>query len=126
MLIDDDADDNFFHSRVIAKCDAAETIVVRTSGRSALEYLRSKHDLGEPLPDLIFLDVNMPGMTGWEFLEVYERLNAKPASSVIVVMLTTSENPDDRAKAIAMNVEFSSKPLTRETLEEVLGRHQLG
>jgi len=123
MLVDDDPNDNFFHERVIKKCNAAEVIVVKDSGKSALEYLRSNRSDGELRPNLVFLDVNMPSMNGWEFLEEYERLDASFKSSVIVVLLTTSENPDDRAKAVAMNVDFSTKPLTRETLEEILGRY---
>lgn len=125
MLIDDNHDDNFIHERVIKRCGAAEVVVVKQTGTSALAYLRSNgsgHDLH---PNLIFLDINMPGMNGWEFLEEYERLDPNLKGSVVVVMLTTSDNPDDRAKAIAMNVatDFQTKPLTQEMLEEIMDTH---
>jgi len=123
MLVDDNPDDNFYHERVIKKCNAAEIVVARQTGESALDYLRSNGGDDELHPNLIFLDVNMPGMNGWEFLEEYERLDASFKSSVIVVMLTTSQNPDDRAKAIGMNADFKTKPLTPETLEEIMGRY---
>lgn len=123
MLIDDNPDDNFYHARVIKKCNAAEVIVVKQSGTSALEYLRSKSSDDKPRPNLIFLDINMPGMNGWEFLVEYEQLDANSKSGMIVVALTTSQNPDDLAKAIGMNVDFMTKPLTPETLDEIVGRH---
>jgi CheY-like chemotaxis protein len=125
MLIDDNADDNFIHERVIRKCNAAVAVVVKQTGSSALEYLKSKGRGDAMHPSLIFLDINMPGMNGWEFLEEYGRLDESLNSSVIVVMLTTSDNPDDRAKAHAMNVatDFHTKPLTREMLEEIMGKH---
>jgi CheY-like chemotaxis protein len=125
MLIDDNRDDNFIHERVIRKCNAATSVVVQQTGRGALEYLRSKGVGDELHPSLIFLDINMPGMNGWEFLEEYGRLDASFKSSVVVVMLTTSDNPDDRAKAVGMNVatDFKTKPLTREMLEDVMDKH---
>jgi len=125
MLIDDNSDDNFIHERVIRKCNAAEVVVVKQTGKNALEYLRSKGSGDELHPNLIFLDINMPGMNGWEFLEEYERLDVNFKSSVVVVMLTTSDNPDDRAKAVALNVatDFKTKPLTREMLEEIMGKY---
>jgi CheY-like chemotaxis protein len=122
MLIDDNRDDNFFHERVIRKCNAAEVVVVKQTGMSALEYLRSKGGDDELHPNLIFLDVNMPGMNGWDFLKEYARLEAFQRSAIVVI-LTTSENPDDRAKAIGMNADFITKPLTLETLEEIMGRY---
>jgi CheY-like chemotaxis protein len=125
MLIDDNADDNFIHERVIRRCGAAEAVVVKQTGTSALEYLRSNGTGGYLHPSLIFLDINMPGMNGWEFLAEYERLDASLKNSVVVVMLTTSDNPDDRAKASAMNVatDFQTKPLTREMLEDIMGKY---
>ncbi|HEY8934212.1 MAG TPA: response regulator [Cyclobacteriaceae bacterium] len=120
MLIDDNPDDNFFHERVIRKCDAAENIIVMQAATVALEYLQSKPDM---CPDLIFLDINMPGMNGWEFLEEYNKLDKSLQSRVIVIMLTTSENPDDQIKAVNIVTDFKTKPLTKEMLEEIITTH---
>jgi len=126
MLVDDNPNDNFFHERVIRKCAAADAVVVKQSAMDALAYLRSKDGRGDALhPELIFLDINMPGMNGWEFLAEYERLDASCKANVVVVILTTSDNPDDRAKAVATNVaaDYKTKPLTPKMLDEIIGKH---
>jgi CheY-like chemotaxis protein len=125
MLVDDNPDDNFFHERVIKKSNAAEIVVSKQIGSDALEYLKSEKDNEHLHPDLIFLDINMPGMNGWEFLEEYNKLDEKFKSRAIVIMLTTSENPDDKMKAQAMNVatDFKTKPLTPEMLEEIISKY---
>jgi CheY-like chemotaxis protein len=123
MLIDDNPDDNFYHERVIKRNNAADTIIAKKTGMAALEYLKSQKDGNCRHPDLIFLDINMPGMNGWEFLQEYEKLDKDLQSQAIVIMLTTSENPDDRLKSMSIVPEFKTKPLTAEILEEVINKH---
>lgn len=120
MLIDDNKVDNFFHERVIRKNNAADEVLIQESGIEALEYLKKGTEVVQP--ELIFLDINMPGMDGWEFLEHYRSLDNSLQNAMIVVMLTTSENPDDKARATTqgMLADFKSKPLTKEMLDEVL------
>ena len=121
MLIDDNPDDNFYHERIIKKSNAAEVVIAKLSAMDALAYLKSK----EVNPELIFLDINMPAMNGWEFLEEYKILDKQLQSHVIVIMLTTSANPDDSLKSKTMKVtaEFKTKPLTAEMLEEIINKH---
>ena len=126
MLVDDDPDDNFIHERLIKKNAAADIVIIKRTAIEALRYLKSKKEnSGLLLPDLIFLDINMPGMNGWEFLDEYKELAKEFHSHTLVVMLTTSENPDDmlRAKLLAKVAAFKSKPLTKEMLEEILEKH---
>ena len=118
LLIDDDEPTNYIHERIINEVDCTEKIVAVQSGRQALDYLKSKADGEHPQPDLIFLDINMPAMTGWEFLEKYRELDKEQ----LIVMLTTSLHPDDeeKAKSIPEINRFTNKPLTHEMLQEVL------
>lgn len=123
MLIDDNKIDNFFHERVIRKNNAAKEVIAMESGPAALDYLKDRENLLQP--ELIFLDINMPGMDGWEFIEHYRQLDATLQNAMIVVMLTTSENPDDiaRAKTQGILTDFKSKPLTKDMLEDVIVRY---
>jgi len=125
MLVDDNPDDNFVHERVIKKNMTQTSIITKTSALEALEYLKGRASHNESHPDLIFLDINMPGMNGWEFLEEYKKLDKELQSRVIVVMLTTSDDPDDKRKAHLLGVpfDFQTKPLTKEMLESVLEKY---
>lgn len=125
MLVDDNPDDNFFHERVINKHNKANVVVIKRSGFDALQHLKDKWAEPNEHPDLIFLDINMPRMNGWEFLEEYKKLDKEMKAQIVVVMLTTSDNPDDKRKAISMGVaaHFKTKPLTKEMLDEVIEKN---
>jgi CheY-like chemotaxis protein len=120
MLVDDNKVDNFFHQRVIRKYSDAITIITKESGQEALDYLTALQ--ANPLPDIIFLDINMPGMNGWEFIEHYKKLDHEIYHSIIIVMLTTSGNPDEEQFAITnkMISELRTKPLTVEILQQII------
>ncbi|MCF4101917.1 response regulator [Gillisia sp. M10.2A] len=122
LLIEDDKATNFIHQRIIKRVDCAEKVVTALNGLEALEYLNKEEDGVLPQPDLIFLDINMPGMNGWEFLEEYQKLHNDKKGKVILVMLTTSLNPDDFEKAsqIPEVNGFKNKPLTMPLLESIL------
>lgn len=130
LLIDDDEPTNFLNKLVIEEIGCAEQVQVVQSGQAALDYLTNSgsFDAGGhtyPRPDLVFLDINMPAMDGWEFLDKYNRLSKAQKGKVIVVMLTTSFNPDDEMKAKSIDAisDFKSKPLTVEVLRAILGEH---
>ncbi|SFD63282.1 Response regulator receiver domain-containing protein [Chitinophaga sp. CF118] len=122
MLVDDSSDDNFFHEREIKKSDLATIVITKNSGKTALEYLKSKKD---PRSDLIFLDINMPGMNGWEFLNEYNQLDKELQSQAIIIMLTTSDNSDDleRVKMWKIVSHYITKPLTKETMKDIIDRY---
>jgi len=124
MLIDDDDDDNYFHQIVINDMNITEHIEVVLNGEEALDFLKKEN---QTHPDIIFLDINMPKMNGWEFMEAYKELRPDQKAKVVVMMLTTSENPEDKKRAALYPqiIGFNSKPLTKELLVEILEKHFL-
>ena len=122
VLIDDCKATNYIHRLIIEKYGFAEAITEFMNGKEAIDYLSTEVDGEFPTPELIFLDLNMPVMNGWEFLESYKHLPSNQQAGVVVVMLTTSLNPDDEAQADNIDgvKAFSSKPLTIEKLDGVL------
>jgi CheY-like chemotaxis protein len=124
VLIDDNKTDNFFHERVIKRFDNTINVKSILSAEEALQDLASSAP--NELPDLIFLDINMPGMNGWEFLQEYARLRNESIKCIIIVMLSTSENPEDKANAMEQGIatEYKSKPLTKEILTEISNKYK--
>lgn len=129
LLIDDNPADNEFHSIKIRKSGICNHIQIANSGQKALEYLIKSGAANQsellPKPDLIYLDINMPGMNGFEFLEAYKKLDVQLKSKILIIMLTTSLNPGDRERALAnaeVN-EFQNKPLTVEMLQETIEKY---
>jgi CheY-like chemotaxis protein len=125
LLIDDDEPTNFLNRLVIEEVNCSERIETMQSAREALKYLSNASNGAYPRPDLVFLDINMPAMDGWEFLEKYNQLPEEQKAKIIVVMLTTSFNPEDELKA--RNIDgisgFRNKPLTPEILMQILHKH---
>ncbi len=93
-----------------------------TYASEALEYLKKNKNNPSLLPDLISLYINMPGMNGWEFLEEYENSVRTESPTIIVVMLTTSTNPDDRKRSLTSKTvsSYNTKPLTVESINEIM------
>jgi CheY-like chemotaxis protein len=130
LLVDDDEPTNFLNRMAVEELGCADTIKVIPGAREALDYLvcagqRAPLNKDCPSPEIIFLDINMPAMDGWEFLQRYEALPDAHKSSVIVIMLTTSFNPEDELKArkIPSVKEFRNKPLTHGMLKDILHRY---
>lgn len=120
-LVDDNPADNFLHRRVIARAGIAERVEAFEDPQGALDLLRDR----QVRPELILLDINMPGLTGWEFLEAYESFPDEARSAIVVIMLTTSARPEDEDRAVALGVlgGFLTKPLTVEMCREIMDRH---
>ncbi len=118
LFIDDDAATNFLHNRTADQADCAKKVMTFESAVNALDYLKADESQDYIRPNLIFLDINMPIMNGWEFIEEYDKLDASLKSDFILVMLTTSLNPLDKTRAEELNLisEFQSKPLRSEDL----------
>ena len=122
LLVDDSHEDNRYHQIIIQEMDIVNRIDFAFNGQEALAYLKKEN---QTPPELIFLDINMPRMNGWEFLEEYKSLDPMQKAKVVIMILTTSANPDDikKAKEIEDVTGFETKPLTREIMTEILNQH---
>lgn len=126
LLVDDDTVTNMLHQRVISKSGRVDVVDVATDGQEALDFLRADITAGRPLPELIFLDINMPGMGGFEFLEHYAKMKIESDAQLIIVMLSTSLLPADhwRAEADPNVHSFCDKPLRMENLLSLIAEFQ--
>ena len=126
LLIDDSEADNFIHARRFGKMNIAEEVVVRANGQEGLDYLTTPLPTGQyPQPDLLFLDINMPVMDGWTFLDTYQHLPDEHRARVTIAMLTSSVGDSDYARAHAYAVldGHEAKPLQKEKIRVLLGSH---
>lgn len=121
MLIDDDRLTNFLSEMVINESNFCERVESFMSAKKALLYLQNSQAL--ELPDIILVDINMPGMDGWEFLEEFSKIKFSTSNVPKIFMVTTSLNPDDkkRASEISTLSGFYRKPLTSDTLASIQG-----
>ncbi|QOG04318.1 response regulator [Flavobacterium sp. MDT1-60] len=116
LVIDDNPTDRYIAKRMAEKYHFAEEIILQESALEALDYIKSLENTPELLPQFIFLDINMPGMNGYEFLEEYAKLSETIKANCIILMITTSIHPDDfkRAENNPSVFRFLNKPLDRE------------
>lgn len=119
MLIEDDAITTMLMEMVIKREAGPRNVVAFANGLSALKELKRRRDLAVPLPQLIFLDINMPVMDGWDFLQ---ELNRDPAfQQLTVIMLTSSVDPADLARAKSNNLVkgYVAKPINESNLQKI-------
>ncbi len=128
LLVDDNASTNFLNKKTISATGFVNKINVATNGIEALDYIQKSgksNDEEYPKPNIIFLDVNMPKMGGFEFLEHYEKLDEKLKADVVVVFLTTSNWKKDKLEAFSSKIvnDFIEKPLEKEKFIEICNNY---
>lgn len=131
LLIDDDFATNFINKKIIQKANITAHIQVALNGKEAIDYLCNKgkfksEETLNPQPELIFLDINMPVMDGWEFINAYKNLIPDEQKKKInIIMLTSSFNPADKAKADTIQeiADYRQKTLSTAILQEIMTKH---
>jgi CheY-like chemotaxis protein len=121
MLVDDNDTDNFISRRIIEITKFSDNVVIKNSGKSALEYLQENKSEKSKIPDLIFLDINMPIVDGFVFLYEFEKFEHQIKDKCKVVILSSSDNKRDIDKIVNNDhvIKFITKPLTELALDEV-------
>lgn len=119
MLIDDNTIDTFIHKKLIESHRFAEQIQSHLDAREALEFLKNAPQ--NEWPELILLDIMMPGMNGFEFLDAFSNLERGQKERIKVILLSTSESFKDlnRANKNSLVRKFLNKPLTPDMLNAI-------
>lgn len=121
LCVDDDPITLMLYKMVITKAGFAQHIDTAANGEDALNYFQRLQQENTTLPQLIFLDLNMPVMGGWEFLDLFSKLEHSSYSSIKVIVLSSTIDPQDieKAKSYANVIGFRSKPISKEMLDEL-------
>ena len=126
LLIDDDPTTNYLNKLLLTRLGVAGQVLLAENGEEGLRTL-GQTCIGPDsahCPHLIFLDMNMPVLNGLGFLEVYAQLPTHQHTPIVIVMLTSSLNPTDHARAAQLPIAgFLTKPLTKEKVTAVLAQH---
>ncbi|MBX2828529.1 MAG: response regulator [Flavobacteriaceae bacterium] len=125
LLIDDDSATNFFNGMMLERHNCFDNVLAVKSGEEALSYLISAAEGSSLKPDLIFLDINMPGMNGWEFLDALSRLDSKVSEGIKIILLSTSAHPEEVRKSMSNYevADYINKPLSMKLLDSVFEVH---
>lgn len=119
LLLDDNPATNFIHKKFISRADRAEEIVAFQSGFDALDYLKSETKKGL---ELMLVDINMPIMDAWDFLEEFQKIEAPHLKDTKVVLLSTSVSASELEKARQIDIisGLRLKPLTVKAVHEIM------
>lgn len=126
LCIEDDAITLMLYKMVLTKASFTNEIITTTNGEEALNYINKLKEANSDgtiknVPQLIFLDLNMPVMGGWEFLEIFSSSEYAEYNHIKVIILSSTVDPDDleKSKKFSMVIDFLSKPISRELLEYI-------
>lgn len=126
LLVDDDEASNFLHSIFINKLDLDVNLNSALNGQEALDFILGKGQEELELPCMVMLDLRMPIMDGWQFMEAYEEMVPKKLKEQItIVLVTISDNQEDKDCAITNPyiADFSQKPLSDDTFKQLIQKH---
>ncbi|WGQ12365.1 response regulator [Pedobacter gandavensis] len=119
LVIDDDDINIFIIKKIVEKTGFNVEMVAKTNGQMAIDYITMTLSLQEPLPHLVLIDINMPVLNGWEFLDAYGQLNLDQKIDMYMLSSSVYENDIEKAKTYQSVKGFISKPLSIERLTEL-------
>jgi len=121
-IVDDDDIFQLTASHMLKKTDLVNKIIVFSNGLKAINFLKAEMGSQENIPDILFLDINMPVMDGWEFLEEYLHIRPMLPKTVVIYMVSSSVDKRDvlRAKNISALSGYLIKPISSKNIMEVI------
>lgn len=121
LLVEDDPITIMVCDRIIKMSDFATNVVSCENGKYAIDHVKQLLEDGREFPEIIYLDINMPVMNGWDFLEEFEALTSRISELPRIFILSSTVDPEDykRAKSFTAVDNFISKPLSKEFLDKI-------
>ena len=121
-IVDDDDIFVFLTTKIIEQTNLIDLIKVFGNGLDAINFLKENKNNVDALPDIILLDLSMPIMNGWQFLEEYNKLNPTIGKKITIYICSSSISPDDitRAKTISEVSDYIIKPITKDKLIDLI------
>jgi CheY-like chemotaxis protein len=121
LLVDDDSVFNFLNTKMLHRIGVTSDIDVALNGEQAIKLFNGYFGGSKPLPDIILLDLNMPIMDGFSFLQAFRGLNLTNKDHVKIIVVSSSDNPSDIRRAKELGAcEHLTKPLDEQSLTRAL------
>lgn len=122
MLVDDDKIFNFLSEKTITSLGLANEVHFAVNGKQALELLEQYREGKISRPDIIFLDLNMPIMNGYQFIEAFANMDLPEKHKITIVVLSSSVDPNDVARTKELGIQYYfSKPLSKDEIKKLIG-----
>ena len=125
-LVDDDRIYQFTTERILQRLDNEVRFLWFKDGEEALTYMDDNVEHADKLPDILIVDINMPFLDGWQFLEAFNGLRERMAKPIDIYMVSSSNDDRDmqRAKSTVGVRDYVEKPITKEKLALIPGIHE--
>jgi response regulator of citrate/malate metabolism len=120
MLVDDNGIDNFVNKTMIRQ-NFTDNIVIKNTVKEALDYMEKERDKIQNIPDLIFLDINLPALSGFDFLKEYENFSASVKNKSKIIILSSSDEPENIGQMMDNKYvkDYLIKPLSQEAIKKI-------